>query len=150
MSIDKCPYFKPGLCTERFIQRTGIINVFIVINIKMDLFRLIHNRLIFVNCVIGISVFASILSLISCLKETPSYLFLLPAGAQFSWICTILNGIKYKRNTAAILRTYNQEYLDFEDSQAPSVNRFNRMQHWLYIGLICYFIWHALNVIPFK
>lgn len=111
----------------------------------MNLFRLIHNRLIFVNCVIGISLFASMFSITSCTKEPPGYLLVLPAGAVFSWIYTILNGIKYKRNIAIILRTGNKDLMDLQGS---SIDRFNRMQYWLYIGFIFYFIWHVLNVNP--
>ncbi len=116
----------------------------------MYLLRLIHNRLIFVNCVIGISLFASMLSITSCAKESPSYLFLFPAGAIFSWIYTILNGIKYKKNIATILRTDKQYFNkpnNLMDLQKVSVNCFNRMQYWLYIGLVCYFIWHVSNLI---
>ncbi len=111
----------------------------------MNPFRLIHNRLIFVNCVIGISLFASMFSITSCTKKSPDYLLTFPAGAVFSWIYTILNGIKYKRNIAVSLRTENPDLMDLQES---SVDHFNRMQYWLYIGFIFYFIWHVLHVIP--
>lgn len=104
--------------------------------------------MIFVNCVIGISLFTSLFSIISCIGESAGYLFILPAGAVFSWIFTILNGIKYKRNIAVILSTRNREYLDLMDLQGFSVTCFNRMQYWLYTGFICYFFWHVLYVIP--
>ncbi len=114
----------------------------------MEHLQLLHNKLIFTNCVIGINLVTILFSLSRCIGTSPDYTLSLLIGAILSWSYAILNGLKYKKKVVSTFRiNYRKRWQGSKNQNETSITYFNRIHYASYIGVLLYFVWYLLHSI---
>lgn len=114
----------------------------------MEHLRLLHNKLIFTNCVIAINLFTILFSIQHCVGTSPDYTLLLLIGAITSWSYAILSGIKYQKDVVSTFRVnYRKQWRESKNRDETSIIYFNRVHYASYIGILFYFVWYILHLI---